>query len=71
MKKKKYKLESVSITATYDKSGNDCYLVTERWIPRAGSGLIDEWEYKYRTLTFERANEIARARIGKYGLEQK
>ena len=69
MKSRKYKLAQVTITASYDKSGDECYVVTELWKPRKFGDFSDDWEYKYKTVTFERANELAKMRIERYGKE--
>jgi len=67
MKRGKYKLEDVRITATYDKAGNETYLVVERWVLYAGkSALVDEFEYKYQAQSFDGAKELAKKRIAKY-----
>jgi hypothetical protein len=65
--KRKFKLAQVTINATYDKSGDECYVVTELWKPREFGDFSEDWEYKYKAQTFERANEIAKTRIEKYG----
>jgi len=67
MNKRKFKLAQVSISATYDKSGDECYVVTELWKPRKFGDFTADYEYKYKTLTFQRANEIAQMRIQRYG----
>ena len=64
--KRRYKLESVSITASYNKAGEECYIVTEWWTPLNQWGRIPDCEYKYSTKTLESAMEIAQIRINKF-----
>jgi hypothetical protein len=68
--KRKYKLESVSIAANWNKSGDECYVVTELWVCRRQWDYSNDYEYKYQVKTFERANEIAKTRIARWSDKQ-